>query len=100
MDIRRDGLGNIRFAFSDLPNARLIRKTVHDGDGSPTLYIVAVSKAAHAVTIIRNKAANPNDIVQDLGRISGPAVQVLNLAQGEFVRVDSRYRPLPTKQDK
>ena len=95
MDIRRDGLGKTRFAFLDLPNARLIRKTLHRADRSPTLYIVAVCKAELAVAIVRNKAADPSDIVQDLGRVSGPSVRALNLVQGEFVRVDNQYRALP-----
>jgi hypothetical protein len=98
MDIRRVGLFAERFgSFFDLPNARLVRKCTYRGDPDATIYVVAVSGAEQAVTIIRNKAANPNDIVQDLGRITGPLVQALNLGQGEFIRVDNQYRPLPSK---
>jgi len=72
LDIRRGGFGDARLAsFFDLPNARLIRKTVHRADRSPILYIVAVSKADQAVEIISSKAANPDDHVEDLGRVTG-----------------------------
>jgi hypothetical protein len=98
MDIRRVCFGTGRFvSFFDLPNARLVRKCAYRGDPHAMIYVVAVADADQAVTIIRNKAANPSDIVQDLGRISGPLVQALNLVQGEFMRVDNQYRPLPTK---
>jgi hypothetical protein len=94
LDIRRGGLGDARLAsFFDLPNARLIRKTVHRGDRSQILYIVAVSKADQAVEIISSKAANPDDHVEDLGRVTGFLVQAFNLAPGEFIRVDGNYRP-------
>ena len=93
MDIRRGGLGKSRFAFFDLPNARLIRKTVHHGDRSPTLYIVAVCKADQAIEIIRSKAADSGDEIEDLGRVAGSLVRKLNLAPGEFIRVDANYRP-------
>ena len=93
MDIRRSGLGRTRLAsFFDLPNARLIRKTV-PGDRSATLYIVAVSKADQAVEIIRSKAADNGDEVEDLGRVAGFLVQAFNLAPGEFIRVDRNYKP-------
>ena len=94
MDIRRGGLGKTRLAsFFDLPNARLIRKTVHQGDRNPILYIVAVSKADQAVEIIRSKDADNGDAVEDLGRVAGFLVQAFNLAPGEFVRVDANYKP-------
>lgn len=94
MDIRRDGFGKTKFAsFFDLPNARLIRKTAHHGDRGPTLYIVAVSKADQAVEIIRSKAADSGDEVEDLGRVAGFLVQAFNLAAGEFIRVDASYKP-------
>jgi hypothetical protein len=95
LDIRRGGLGKTKLAsFFDLPNARLIRKTGRGSDRSPTLYIVAVSKADQAVEIIRSKAADDGDEVLDLGRVAGSLVQAFNLAPGEFIRVDANYRPL------
>jgi len=94
LDIRRGGLGKNGLAsFFDLPNARLIRKTGPHGDPGPVLYIVAVSKADQAVEIIRSKAADSNDEVEDLGRVAGFLVQAFNLAPGEFIRVDANYRP-------
>jgi len=94
VDIRRGGLGNAPPAsFFDLPNARLIRKTAHHGNRNPSLYIVAVSKADQAVEIIRSKAADADDEVEDLGRVSGFLVQAFNLAPGEFIRVDGNYKP-------
>jgi hypothetical protein len=94
LDIRRGGLGKTKLAsFFDLPNARLIRKTGRGSDRSPTLYIVAVSKADQAVEIIRSKAADDGDEVEDLGRVAGSLVQGLNLAPGEFIRVDGNYKP-------
>jgi hypothetical protein len=80
-------------SFFDLPNARLIRKTAGSGDRGPTLYIVAVSKADQAVEIIRSKAADNGDEVEDLGRVAGFLVQAFNLAPGEFIRVDGNYKP-------
>ena len=94
MDIRRGGLGKTGLAsFFDLPNARLIRKTAHQGDRNPILYIVAVSKAEQAVDIIRSKAADNGDEVEDLGRVAGFLVQAFNLTAGEFIRVDAHYKP-------
>lgn len=97
MDIRR-GFGKARFAsFFDLPTARLVRKSTYRDDPHPIIYVIAVSSADQAVTIIRTKVANPTDIVQDFGRISGPLVEALNLVPGEYARVDSQYRPLPSE---
>jgi len=94
LDIRRGGLSKTgQTSFFDLPNARLIRKTVHHGDPRAILYIVAVSKADQAVEIIRSKAAEGGDEVEDLGRVAGFLVQAFNLAPGEFIRVDANYRP-------
>lgn len=94
MDIRRGGLDKTRStSFFDLPNARLIRKSAQHGDRSPTLYIVAVSKADQAEEIIRTKAAHAGDQVEDLGRVAGFLVKAFNLAPGGFVRVDANYRP-------
>jgi hypothetical protein len=87
-------LGKTKLAsFFDLPNARLIRKTERGGGRSPTLYIVAVSKADQAVEIIKSKAADGGDAVEDLGRVTGSLVQAFNLAPGEFIRVDANYKP-------
>ena len=67
LDIRRGGLGKTKLgSFFDFSNARLIRKTKRGGDRSPTLYIVAVSKGDQAVEIIRGKAADDGDEVEDL----------------------------------
>jgi hypothetical protein len=98
MDIRRARFGNAKFAsFFDLPNARLIQKSAYSGDPHSMIYVVAVADADQAVIMIRNKAANPSDVVQDLGRISGHLVKALNLLPGEFIRIDSQYRPLPVE---
>jgi hypothetical protein len=70
----------------------LIRKSAR-GDRSPTLYIVAVSKADQAEEIIRTKVAHAGDQVEDLGRVAGFLVQAFNLAPGEFIRVDANCRP-------
>jgi hypothetical protein len=97
LDIRRDGLGKAGLvSFFDLPNARLIRRTVPHGDRSPILYVVAVIKPDQAVEIIRSKAADNGDEVEDLGRVAGFLVQAFNLAPGEFIRVDSNYKPQRT----
>ena len=95
MDIRRGGSGKTGLAsFFDLPNAQLIRKTARQGDRSPTLYIVAVCKADQAVEIIRSKAADNGDEIEDLGRVSGFLVQAFKLAPGEFIPVNSDYKRL------
>jgi hypothetical protein len=94
LDIRRGGLRNAPpSSFFDLPNARLIRKTIPHGSPNPTLYIVAVSKADQAVEIIRSRAADAADTVEDLGRVAGVLVRAFKLAPGEFIRVDGNYKP-------
>ena len=94
MDIRRGGLGKApATSFFDLTNARLIRKTVHHGSRKATLYIVAVCKADQAIEVIRSKAADADDEVEDLGRVAGFLVQAFNLGPGEFVHVDGNYKP-------
>ena len=95
MDIRRGGLGRApATSFFELTNARLIRKTVRSGSRSVTLYIVAVCKADQAIEIIRSRAAEVDDHIEDLGRVAGFLVQAFNLAPGEFVPVDGNYKPL------
>jgi hypothetical protein len=93
LDIRRGRLGEARLASSlALPKARLVRKRAHQGERSATLYIVAVAKADQATEIIRNKAANHGDEVEDLGHVTGFLVQAFHLAPGEFVRIDGKYK--------
>jgi hypothetical protein len=95
MDSRRGALGETGIALSiDLPSARLIRrKSTYRDDQYTMLYIVAVSNADKAVQIIRTKAANPSDDVEDLGHVSGFLVRTFDLAAGEFISIHSRQKP-------
>jgi hypothetical protein len=56
------------------------------------LYVVAVSKPDHAIEIVRGKAADLSDDVEDLGRVSQALVRALDLAPGNFIRIDHRYK--------
>ena len=45
---------------------------------------------SEAIDLIREKAADPADDVQDLGRVSAALLIALELPPGEFIRADSQ----------
>jgi hypothetical protein len=73
-----------------MEDGRLIRVEKYRGDAKAVAYIVAVANPAKAIDLIRKKAADPADDVQDLGRVSAALLKGLDLPVGEFVRADGR----------
>jgi|APPan5920702963_1055757.scaffolds.fasta_scaffold164769_2 hypothetical protein len=53
-------------------------------------YIVVISNPPKAVDLIREKAADPPDEIQDLGRVSAALLIALELLPGEFIRADGQ----------
>jgi hypothetical protein len=64
---------------------RLVRKCNRSAAGA-TAFIVAIPDSAKAVELIRRKAADPGDEVEDLGRVTDALIKALKLQPGEFMR--------------
>ena len=77
---------------STAQNARFVRASKFRSDENATLYVVAVSEPDHAIEIVRGKVADLSDDVEDLGRVSRALVRALDLAPGNFIRIDHRYK--------
>lgn len=73
-------------------DARFVRASKFRSDENATLYVVAVSEPDHAIEIIRGKIADFNDDVEDLGRVNSALVWALDLAPGNFIRIDHTYK--------
>lgn len=72
-----------------MPEGRLIRVKKHDGDAKATLaYLVALSEKDKAIALIRRKAADPEDQVEDLGRVSEALLITLGVPNGEFIKIE------------
>ena len=71
-------------------NARFVRASKFRSDENATLYVVAVSEPNHAIKIVRGKLADFSDDVEDLGCVSRALVRALDLAPGNFIRIDHR----------
>ena len=65
---------------------RLVRVSKHRGDPKAVSYIVAVAEAGRAIELIRSQAADPDDEVEDLGRVSDTLIEALRLGSGRFMR--------------
>jgi hypothetical protein len=92
----RETILNVWHGLAKLPsytqNARFVRASKFRSDENATLYVVAVSEPDHAIEIIRGKVADFNDDVEDLGRVSSTLVRALDLAPGNFIRIDRTYK--------
>ena len=77
-----------------MEDGRLIRAGKYRGDAKAVAYIVAISNSSKAVDLIREKATDPADDVQDLGRVSAALLMALELLPGEFIRADGQRRAL------
>jgi hypothetical protein len=55
---------------------------------------VALRDSAAATDFIRKRAGDPDDEIQDMGRVSDDLLKFLNLQPGEFIRADAT-RPHP-----
>lgn len=67
---------------------RLIRIRAYRGDPKSIAYIVASADPAEAVDLIRAKIAQPDNEVEDLGKVSDSLVRALGIASGEMVPLD------------
>jgi len=73
-----------------MEDGRLIRVRKYQSVAKAVAYIVAISNPSKAIDLIREKAADPVDEVQDLGRVSGALLMALELRPGEFIRADGQ----------
>jgi len=80
-----------------MEHGRLIRVGKYRGDTKAIVYIVAISNPSKAVDLIREKAADPADDVQDLGRVSVALLKALELPPGEFIRADGQRGARPVR---
>jgi hypothetical protein len=71
---------------------RLIRVRKFRGDTKTVAYIVALTDPGAAVLLIKAKAADPDDAVEDIGQVSEALLSDLNLKPGEFARTDNIRR--------
>lgn len=67
---------------------RLIRTSKFLGAPNSIAYIVALPDPADAVELIRIKAADPDDEVEDMGRVSEELLKELKLNSGDYMRAD------------
>jgi hypothetical protein len=65
---------------------RLIRVSKCQGDEKAVAYIVALTEPAKAIELIRRKVADPDDQIEDLGRVSDALLNAMKLEPGTFVR--------------
>jgi hypothetical protein len=65
---------------------RLIRVSRYRGDEKAVAYVVALTDPAQAIELIRRKVANPEDEIDDLGRVSDALLTAMKLQPGSFVR--------------
>jgi hypothetical protein len=91
VDYRIRGLGSRRFMTARATEnfGRLVRVTRSLGHPNTVVaYIVAKADPTQAIELIRTQAAQPHDVIEDLGRVSDALLQSLNLTSGKFVRAD------------
>ena len=72
-----------------MERGRLIRVGKYEGDPNAVAYIVALLDPVAAIDLIRKKAAAPDDLIEDLGRVSDALLKALNLLPGDFTRADN-----------
>jgi hypothetical protein len=67
---------------------RLIRVSKYRGDPQAVTYLVAMPDKARATELIAQKATNPGDEIEDLGKVSEALIAAMSLAPGEFMPID------------
>ena len=67
---------------------RLIWVRKDRGDRCGVSYIVAVPAAVEAMDLVRRYCAEPDDIIEDRGRVSEELLQALKLLPNQFARAD------------
>lgn len=65
---------------------RLIRVSKFQGDERAVTYVVALTEPAKAIELIRRKVADPDDQVEDMGRVSEALLAAMKLESGAFAR--------------
>jgi hypothetical protein len=90
VDYRIRDLGSRRFMTARASEnfGRLVRVTRSLGHPNTVAYIVAKADPTQAMEVIRMQAAQPDDVIEDLGRVSDALLHSLNLTSGKFVRAD------------
>jgi hypothetical protein len=78
------GTGRIMTARASENFGRLVRVRRISGHPDTIAYIVARADPAQAMELIRAQAAEPHDIIEDLGRVSDALLHALDLASGKF----------------
>ena len=72
-----------------MERGRLIRVGKYRGDPNTVAHIVALLDPATAIDLIRKKAAGPDDLIEDVGRVSDGLLTALNMLPGDFTRADN-----------
>ncbi len=72
-----------------MERGRLIRVGKYRGDPNAVAYIVALLDPVAAIDLIRKKAAAPDDLIEDVGRVSDALLTALNLLPGDFTYADN-----------
>lgn len=67
---------------------RLIRVRKYRGDVKTIAYLVALSDRAEAIALIQQMAADSEDDVEDLGRVSEALLSALAVPNGGFIRIE------------
>jgi hypothetical protein len=67
---------------------RLIRVSKFRGDPQAVAYLIAIPDKARATELITQKAANPGDEIEDLGKVSEALIKAMSLGPGEFIPID------------
>ena len=63
-------------------------RVIKSGEKPAASYIVNETDQATAIEIVRKAVCNPDDDVQDLGRVSEELLKAMSVAPGKFAPVD------------
>lgn len=74
--------------YERMGEGRLIRVRKSRGHPEAVAYLVAVPDKAEALEIVRARAGQPGDEIEDLGRVSEALIKAMSLAPGEFIPID------------
>jgi hypothetical protein len=76
-----------------MAHGRLIRIIKSSGDAAGVTYIVAIADSAAAKALIEARVADPEDGIEDLGRVSAALLAALGLTDGDYTRADQPRLP-------
>jgi hypothetical protein len=69
-----------------MERGRLIRVGKFPGDTKGVAYIVAIADSAGVIALIGRKVAEPEDEIEDLGRVSEALLVAMNMQAGGYKR--------------